>query len=349
MELNEFLKKLNNSKESAHLSAERKKAIRGRILYLINLSEKPKVKTASFFFPILRPMPIMAGVLALVLAGGTISFAAEGSLPGEILYPVKININENLIAAVKFTPVDRASWEVDKTERRLSEASALIAKGEIDLEAQTQIEDSFEKTAGIAQDGIQDLEKQGNATTAADVAARLEAVLKAHKQILAVVRDEKPTTTAASLENKLSDRIVKLEAVKAAIQAKIAMRSEKGVDSDAKKGIQKAKDRIDSVKKFVENNSEKLSIGDVKGANRKLSAASQGVTDAEDQLKGDLAGEAFNSANDAGEEAHKLEILLQAGLSLGIPTPDDSAGSSPAAAATIIQSSSTETTSTPGN
>ena len=42
----------------------------------------------------------IALIIALVLGGGT-SFAAEGSLPGDLLYPVKIGVNEEFRRACK--------------------------------------------------------------------------------------------------------------------------------------------------------------------------------------------------------------------------------------------------------
>jgi hypothetical protein len=348
MELNDFIKKLNNSKDKAYLSAERKKAIRGRILYLINLSEKPKVRTASFFFPILRPMPIMAGVLALVLAGGTISFAAEGSLPGDILYPVKIKINENLIAAVKFTPEDKASWEVDKTERRLTEASTLISKGSTNSAAKEEVETSFDNSSNQAQDGIKSLENEGNATTAAEIAAKLEAILKVHQQILNAVKDGQDSTSTVTLEDKVSDKLAKVEVVKALIQAKIAANTDqKAVSSDAQNGIQKAKDKIYSVRKFVKNNSDKLSIEATKDANRKLSDADLRVKDAQGKLKDGISGEAFNSANDAGEEAQKVQLLMNANISFGISSGGE--GSATMGAVAAPQATSTTTSTPPGS
>jgi hypothetical protein len=342
MELNEFFKKLNKKKEGMHLSETRKRALKARILYLIKLSEKPKARTASFFFPILRPVPIIAGVLAVALAGGGIAFAAENSLPGDILYTVKINFNENLIAAVKVTQKDKASWQVDKTERRLQEASTLIVLGKADSKNQAEIQNNFEQTSNQAQDSIQSLDNAGNATSAAEVAAKLEAVLKVHQQILSAVQDDEPaTSTVMTLQDKLSDKVAKLEIIKTLIQAKIAMNgNEAGVSSDAENGIQKAKNKINSVKKFVENNSDKLSIGAVKDADQDLSEAAAGVEDAQGKLKDNMAGEAFNSANDASEVAQKVQLLLNANINLGIPSGNGASGST---SSTLVEPS----TSTP--
>src|SRR3989338_6446139 len=49
----------------------------------------------------LKPMTI-ALIIALLIGGGT-SFAAEGAVPGDVLYPVKVNINEEIRGVVAFS------------------------------------------------------------------------------------------------------------------------------------------------------------------------------------------------------------------------------------------------------
>src|SRR3989338_6897994 len=51
---------------------------------------------------VFKPMPIVL-IIALVF-GGSASFAAEQALPGDTLYPVKVNVNEEVRGLLAFTP-----------------------------------------------------------------------------------------------------------------------------------------------------------------------------------------------------------------------------------------------------
>lgn len=67
----------------------------------------------------------LRSALAIALTGGTVAYAAEGSLPGDFLYPVKIHVTEPVIASLSLTDKSRAQWEVRTIDRRLTEAKTL--------------------------------------------------------------------------------------------------------------------------------------------------------------------------------------------------------------------------------
>ena len=66
-------------------------------------------------------MPL-ALLLLLLVGGGTTGIVAEKSLPGDVLYPVKIHINENFESAVAFTAKSDAEVSVKHAAKRLAEA-----------------------------------------------------------------------------------------------------------------------------------------------------------------------------------------------------------------------------------
>jgi Domain of unknown function (DUF5667) len=92
-----------------------------------------------------------------MLASSSISYAAEGTLPGDILYPVKIHINENIYNVMAFSHEAQASWHTERAERRFEEIEQLLAKNELDEEkaiiAQIHLEEAL-KAAEISSDPI---------------------------------------------------------------------------------------------------------------------------------------------------------------------------------------------------
>src|SRR3989338_10438953 len=91
----------------------------------------------------------LVGCLCLVLVGGTV-LTAEASLPGDVLYPVKIHVNENVRGALLFTDESRAGWEARRMERRLDELVLLAEGNRLDARkaavVETQIELQEEQT-----------------------------------------------------------------------------------------------------------------------------------------------------------------------------------------------------------
>src|SRR3989338_3696021 len=101
------LKKLAHDMKSVRLTEPEKASMRDDLLQFMKEhpapvraqhNEKDPSETranlfGSFFtFLIPRPMPVLAAFLIIAVSGGGISFAAEGSLPGDLLYPVKIAV-----------------------------------------------------------------------------------------------------------------------------------------------------------------------------------------------------------------------------------------------------------------
>ena len=129
-----------------------------------------------------HPAPIM--LIAAVLISGGVSYAAEGSLPGDLLYPVKLGVNEEVGAWAAFSAESSAHWEVKRAERRLEEAETLAAQGNLDVNVSAAIEEKFERHAAKVKDRINKFEAKQDFKAAVDVGSNFEASLKAHEKIL---------------------------------------------------------------------------------------------------------------------------------------------------------------------
>ena len=75
-------------------------------------------------------MPALLALLLLI--GGGVTLVAEQSIPGDFLYPVKINFNEEVRSLLAVTDQDEARWQTEAAERRLSEAETLTERGVLD-------------------------------------------------------------------------------------------------------------------------------------------------------------------------------------------------------------------------
>ncbi len=89
-------------------------------------------------------------LIALLVGTGGTSFAAQGAVPGDLLYPVKVHVNETVRSAFAVSANAEAELQAQLLGERLEEAQKLAARGELEGEvasdAQMHITDQFQKT-----------------------------------------------------------------------------------------------------------------------------------------------------------------------------------------------------------
>ncbi len=165
-------------------------------------------------------MPII--LIIALLVGGGVSVAAEQSLPGDALYPIKISLNESVRGGLSLSSEAKANYEVTKAEKRLVEAEELAAEGKLDTEAQAQIEANFDRFAERVAARIEEVKKD-DPEAAAGIAARFETALSAHEAILAklaVNADAAAKASVAELVTKV--KTYTTQAITAKTQAQAA-------------------------------------------------------------------------------------------------------------------------------
>jgi tetratricopeptide (TPR) repeat protein len=157
-------------------------------------------------------------IIALVVASSSfgVSFAADDALPGDLLYGVKVNINEEIKTAL--IPEDdtesRVAWEQERAELRLVEASQLVAEGRLDSAKQEQVSKLFaEHTEAIVERVL--AAEETDPVFAAEASSVLEESLDTHEAVLArliVEQEENAEEDVRSLVSQV--RTVAMEAEK---------------------------------------------------------------------------------------------------------------------------------------
>src|SRR3989344_4890930 len=151
---------LNNVKYEAdkiRLTSAEKSAMRARIFDAQKGQslESPELRTvlnrrSPYVFMSYHVRMSLAGLLLFVLAGtGTVS-AAQGALPGDLLYPVKVSINEKVEVALAPTTAAKAEVQVRLAERRVDEARELSVRGRLDEKTAKILTDDFDEHSAQA-------------------------------------------------------------------------------------------------------------------------------------------------------------------------------------------------------
>lgn len=93
----------------------------------------------------LFPKVLAIALSGALLAGGSVAYAAEGALPGDSLYSVKVGVNEKVFAAVAVSPEAKVEWHERATERRIEELAKLAYAERLTPEVAQELEVRIEE------------------------------------------------------------------------------------------------------------------------------------------------------------------------------------------------------------
>lgn len=145
-----FLKSLR-SNDSLNLSVNEKNGIKKSLIQEIDKNHVRKNPFLSFidvfkntFIPLTQNrMRILSFVAVFLVLFSGVSYAAEGALPGDALYSVKVAVNEEVRSLFNFSPEAELEWEKEKIERRVSELEELEEAGEVSDEAKVELAENL--------------------------------------------------------------------------------------------------------------------------------------------------------------------------------------------------------------
>ena len=272
---------------------------------------------------IFKLMPMFAAGLVMLVVGGGASFAAQKALPGDALYSVKVNFNEKIEAVLQISAEAKAVHEVKLTDRRLEEAVELVARGEVNEEERAAIESRFAEHAGKAQAHIKNIEAKGRVRVAADVASRLEASLRVHKEILGKTK-EKKRSGVSDIEAKVISTLGDVVGARVVLESKIAGSStvfgnvSPGVSDAAQKKIHAAENAVSDARVYIKKKKEKVSVEAAARAEAKLGETENVIKRANEKIGAGSYGEAFNLGNEVMRVAQETEAFVGAGANFNL-------------------------------
>lgn len=182
--MNDHLKNLKLD-PAYSLSASERQAMRASLerLTAASMLARP-ASDPSWLAYLLRPAPIGAFALLVAVSTSSVSLAAGGALPGDLLYGVKRSVNERLQIALAPTTEARAVAHVRQAEERLEEVEVLAAQSALTPEIAEATAASVAVQIATAERAASDLSIEGDAAAAASVQNRIEVALLAHAELL---------------------------------------------------------------------------------------------------------------------------------------------------------------------
>ena len=107
---------------------------------------------------------LVAGFAILIFSGGGIALASQNSLPGSVLYPIKI-LTEDVREAMVFRPESKAKLRVEYAQKRIDELQKVLERKDIEPQkiekVKINLERNLEKNIQKANDFIKEEKIKG--------------------------------------------------------------------------------------------------------------------------------------------------------------------------------------------
>lgn len=202
-----FSSQLKKQSESIKLSASERTDLHERLVSYMEYHPLPNKQAQKKADEYIATEPFRAiafsklhlkgilGILALVLIVG-VPFFAERTLPGDPLYLVKVQFNEEVRSTFALSPYEKVEWEAERLSRRVSEARLLASEGKLTQEFEENVAEAVRKHSDAAQKEIETLRE-----TDAEEAAIAEIMFASALDVQSVVfkaEGEKASTTPQS-------------------------------------------------------------------------------------------------------------------------------------------------------
>lgn len=135
--------------------------------------------TVSIPFSLIFKSSAVAAALVLVV----VPFMAERSVPGDTLYAVKVQFNEELRSSLTFDTYQKVEWETERLNRRIAEARLLASEGRLTEEVEAEVAQAVKTHTENAQKEIDVL--RGEDVDGATIAAiALDTILEVQSNSL---------------------------------------------------------------------------------------------------------------------------------------------------------------------
>jgi len=213
-----FSEQLQKKAEAVRLSTAEKADLRERVVSYMEyhplplaLKEESILNKSDVVTPvrlvhvngwrIFQTLAASIGVLVL-----SISYLAEQSVPGDSLYAVKVQFNEEVRSTLTRSPYEKVVWETERLNRRIAEARLLASEGRLTEAVEAEVAEAVREHSENARREIEVL-KQTDREEAALASIQLETTIDVQTTALKneanIVTNEehKPSLIATALED----------------------------------------------------------------------------------------------------------------------------------------------------
>ncbi len=230
----------------------------------------------------LRRSALVTAMLLFTLGG--VSLAAEGSLPGDFLYPIKTNVNEEFMQLASISPGSEAETESELTARRIKELQALADRGNLNENISGDLAAEINQHITSARNNIEDISVEAD-SEAGSLKDKLSSTLGEQEEVLNNLTKKDSIDISESEVTAIANTI---EDIQAAAEKQTQQDFSEVTDSDLSPEVSvRSRGSVDATTSTkdqelsVQSAQELLAlVGDrVEEANNQLNAASSTLAD----------------------------------------------------------------------
>ena len=285
-----------------------------RMMRVILATSVPAWQPVHFLFS-LRQITAVTAALVL-LTGSGISYATEGALPGNLLYPVKVGVNERIRARFALSAQAHARWQARLAERRLEEGEILASRELLTDEVHADLVHRFQAHAASASTDIEAmLGDEEDLENAAVVSTDFETALMAHASLLEQL--ERGHVSRRILIHDLREAVQSRTRLVAQVRQRAHARvriadAGRGLEAAAASTMEATGKRIDKARSFLAARPPKMGTMAEEAA-RKLMSAEEKLDRVRQHLQTESIDETIEQVNAAFTTAQEVSLFLKHG------------------------------------
>lgn len=296
--MDEQFKKLIQDMKKVKLTDEEKAETRSFLKYFV---KNNPIKEGKVLFPFMqvfaRPIPTMAVIILLI--GVSVSFAAENSLPNDLLYPVKTSVNENVLKILARDEESKVKLETRFVRRRLEEAKELVANNKLDNKAQNEISLRIREHTNTVNEYLSS-SSEIETEVAAEVGSDLESYFGAQEKILSNIPDH---SEIEPIIETIKVQKTKISQTREENEQKTILKSKTEIRIINEDRIEKAEKNLEELKK------------DGNATQKQLDEIEEIIEEGRDKLENDLQEEAFIDFQKVNRTTQEIKLLIESDLS----------------------------------
>lgn len=261
----------------------------------------------------LNKKSMMAAIITFMLiAGGGTSYAAEGAVPGDSLYTVKVEINENIKSAFAISNESEARLQARLAEERLREAEELAVRGELNAENSAELSSRLKGHYEAVETRSAADEARGDYESSAVVRASLEGSLRSYADVLSSLNANVSGNNGASLIAEI--KTYADTSAQAQLNATATVKTTVDLEQTTKASITSADNLLLKTEAKLTNSKNKMSAEAYAKAEARLKVAVSAQAEAKTQLQAEAYEEAYAATLSAIRINSEVESMINSTL-----------------------------------
>ncbi|OGY38722.1 MAG: hypothetical protein A2391_00620 [Candidatus Brennerbacteria bacterium RIFOXYB1_FULL_41_13] len=312
--MQEKLKQIFGKGKNFKLLPEEKQLIKSHLVLFARNNPLGKTNFLNLFFK-----PVFAASLITALLVGSTSALAETALPGMLLYPIKIRVNEQVKEFLSFSSDAKAGWNIKIAERRLTEAEKLAAKGGLSFEIKTEISSRLTENFERFEINVKKIEEsKKNDKIVLEINSDFEAVLEAHENILSQfsVLESKQKQEIKDLIGDVGVSVKRVAEMRRVQETLIASSTGLDIEMAARDKQKTARSEVEEAVRLLSDNQAHFEIEAYFKAGERLGEANKKISEGDRVMSEGKFGEAFTKFQEAMRTAQNARLLTSSAAEL---------------------------------